>query len=267
MSDYDDDYYDDRYECGRWVGKRPNWFTRKWKRLSWKGKLIVFLVVIALLAGSALYVRSKMHTDQTQQVEEPESKSQSVSLGLKNIGEFATESAYMTVVNQTDDSKHLFSWGLPFTESKYLYSYNVVIKFGYDFTKATEDVDQESKVISVHLPETEVLSDEVDYDSLTVYEENESPLNNISLQENNDAVKQLKETAERDAINNGAMDAAQQNAVTFIRSFAKQGWPDYTVIVYDSNNQEILLPGEESQLPDGSSQSSSSSSASSSSKD
>ncbi|MFR0556567.1 hypothetical protein [Pseudoscardovia radai] len=85
MSDYDDDYYDDRYECGRWVGKRPNRFTRRWKRLSWKGKLIVVLVVIALLAGSALYVRLKMHADQTQQVQEPESKSQSVSLGLKNI--------------------------------------------------------------------------------------------------------------------------------------------------------------------------------------
>ena len=63
------------------------------------------------------------------------SESKSTKLGFENIGELATQTAYCTSVNVTEGSRELFGVTIPFTQSKYIYSYDIVIKAGFDFTE------------------------------------------------------------------------------------------------------------------------------------
>ena len=49
-------------------------------------------------------------------------------LGFEDIGELATQAAYCTEVNVTEGARELFGLTIPFTQSKYVYSYDVVIK-------------------------------------------------------------------------------------------------------------------------------------------
>lgn len=64
------------------------------------------------------------------------SESKSTKLGFENIGELATQTAYCTSVNVTEGSRELFGVTIPFTQSKYIYSYDIVIKAGFDFTES-----------------------------------------------------------------------------------------------------------------------------------
>ena len=159
------------------------------------------------------------------------SGSKTTKIGFEDIGELATQTAYCTEVNVTDASRELFGMKIPFTQSKYIYSYDIEIKAGFDFTQVEWGVN--GSTIEVKLPEAKILSSEVDLDSLKVYHEDESIFRQISLEENNDAVAQLKETAEKDAVANGLLDNARENAETILTSFFAG--------VYDMDEYEIVF--------------------------
>ena len=138
-------------------------------------------------------------------------------LGFEDIGELATQSAYCTEVEVTEASRELFGVTIPFTQSKYIYSYDVVIKAGLDFTDVSWS--QQDGTIRVTLPEIRVLSNEIDLDSLKVYHEDESLFRNITLEENNAALADLKARAEQDAIGNGLLEEARDNAQQILTAF------------------------------------------------
>jgi hypothetical protein len=145
------------------------------------------------------------------------SESKTTKIGFEDIGEMATQSAYCTEVNVTEDAKELYGMRIPFTQSKYIYSYDIVIKAGYDFNKI--EWKEKNKTIEVKLPEAKVLSNELDMDSFKVYHEKESIFSKITLEENNDAVKKMKLNAQENAIANGLLENARSNAETMLTGF------------------------------------------------
>lgn len=164
------------------------------------------LIVILLAAAVALGVENLLSAD-----------GRTTKLGFEDIGELATQSAYCTEVEVTEASRELFGVSLPFTQSKYIYSYDVVIKAGLDFTDVTWS--EQNGIIRVTLPEIKVLSNEVDLDSLKVYHEEESIFRKITLEENNAALADLKARAQSDAIANGLLDEARDNAQQILTGF------------------------------------------------
>lgn len=145
------------------------------------------------------------------------SESKTTKIGFEDIGEMATQSAYCTEVNVTEDAKELYGMRIPFTQSKYIYSYDIVIKAGYDFNEI--EWKEKNKTIEVKLPEAKVLSNELDMDSFKVYHEEESIFSKITLEENNDAVKKMKLNAQENAIANGLLENARSNAETMLIGF------------------------------------------------
>lgn len=145
------------------------------------------------------------------------SESKTTKIGFEDIGEMATQSAYCTEVNVTEDAKELYGMRIPFTQSKYIYSYDIVIKAGYDFNEI--EWKEKNKTIEVKLPEAKVLSNELDMDSFKVYHEEESVFSKITLEENNDALKKMKLNAQENAIANGLLENARSNAETMLTGF------------------------------------------------
>ena len=96
---------------------------------------------------------------------------------------------------------------IPFTQSKYIYSYDIQIKAGLDFEEIEWEVN--GSTIEVRLPETKILSSEIDLDSFKVYLEDESIYREITLEENNEALKSMKQSAEDDAVANGLLENAR----------------------------------------------------------
>lgn len=155
--------------------------------------------------------------------------SKTTKIGFEDIGELATQSAYCTEISITDNSRTLFGINIPFTQSKYIYSYDVEIKAGYDFNEIKWE--ENGNIIKVELPEAKVLSCNVDPISLKVYHEEESIFNQLTLDENNGALIELEESAEKSAIENGLLENARTNAESILTGFFGN--------VYDLNEYEI----------------------------
>lgn len=183
-------------------------------------KVITIIVAVLIIAAVVLGVSKKFMTD-----------NKTTKIGFEDIGELATQSAYCTEVNVTEAARELFGLTIPFTESKYIYSYDIEIKAGFDF----EEIEWEEKgnTIEVRLPEAEILSSEIDLDSFKIYHEDESIFREITMSENNEALKSMKENAEKDAVENGLLENARSNAEEILTGFFGN--------VYDMDEYEIVF--------------------------
>ena len=188
-------------------------------------KNIVLIALVVVLAITVVGLGFKVsHT----------TESKTTKLGFEDIGEFATQSAYCTEVSATANARKLFGHNLPFTQSNIVFSYDVVIKAGYDFSAITWDVHDTT--ITVKLPEVKVLSCEVKEDSFKKYVEDESIFTPFTLDDNNNAMKALKETAQTDAIANGIYENARSNAETMLTNIfsSANDMQQYTIEFQDA---------------------------------
>lgn len=180
-------------------------------KIYWKSKIIPVLIGVVLATCVWFFAFGTQFF----------TKSDTTKLGFENIGELATQSAHCTEVNVTDDVRTLFGIDIPFTQSKYIYSYDVIIKAGFQFNDITPTIQNDT--ITLNMPAPQILSTEIIEDSLKVYLEKESIFNQISLEENNTARIELINNAQQSAIENGLLEDAKTNAETLLRSFlAKQ---------------------------------------------
>ena len=176
------------------------------KSIGIKGIIVIALVFI--LSIGAIGIKKVFFTD-----------SKSTKLGFENIGELATQSAYVTTVDVADKTVDLFGITIPFTQTKYIYSYDTIIKAGFDFKNIVWSVSENNKEIKVTIPKAKVLSIEVKEDSLKIYHEQNGIFTRIRLKENNIAFKNMKKRAQKDAIANGLLKNAQENAKPVIQGF------------------------------------------------
>ena len=163
---------------------------------------------------------------------------------LAEIGELATQAAYYTGVATIDDNREIRiigkQIGVPFTNTKIIYSYDGTIKAGMDFADIGLTVSEEDKKIRVTLPEMRILSNEVDSNSLKVYDEKHSAFTLIRVERFGESIGTLKEEAEKNAIEKGLFLEARKNAETLLRGFLAAGFDlnAYTLEFADAEGGE-----------------------------
>lgn len=194
---------------------KPSFWTR------WiANKVLLAIVITLLICGGAFGVHTHFS-----------SKSETLKIGFEDIGEMATQVAYCKEVDKIDKLADWYGMVIPFTQSKYIYSYNIVIKAGFNF----EEIEwrKQDKTIQVKLPEIKILSSEIDYDSFKVYHEQDSIFTKVNLEERNESILKLKEKAEQDAIANGLFENARANAEMILKGFFGQ--------VYDLDEYKLVF--------------------------
>ena len=134
-------------------------------------------------------------------------RSRIVNLRMEDIGELSTQAAYFTNVQVISNSRELFGVTVPFTQSKYIYSYDGVIKAGIDFAKLAYTIDSNAKAITVHLPEAHITSV-----SKNIF----TPLKLNDIQSSR---KQMEVEAIEQATANGLLVEASENAKILIKAF------------------------------------------------
>lgn len=182
----------------------PNPIKKKVKRI------LTFLVVFLILIALVIIGVSKVLLNDGK----------TTKLGFENIGELATQSVLATQVEVSSAAREFFGRQIPFTESKSVFSYDVEIKAGIDFSEIKWDVTE--TCVNVTLPEAKVLSTEIDLDSFKVYHEKESIFRKVSLEDTNSALVDLEEKAANSALENGLLEKATENAKVLITNFFAQ---------------------------------------------
>ena len=169
--------------------------------------LTLFAALVAIIVWMAPQVLS----------ERREATSETVSMELKNIGELATQSGYYTNVQVIKSSRQVFGVDIPLTQSQFIFSYDGVVKAGVDFADIAISVDEGRGQIVVTLPEIKVLSNEIDLDSLEIYDESNNIFHPLNIDDINVSLIEMQEESEAKAIENGLLESARANAEALLR--------------------------------------------------
>ena len=183
--------------------------------IPFKVKLIIAAVLIAALAAGSFAIGMSRSG---------EISSSMTRLRLEDLGEFATQAGYFTTVQVIKDSATLFGKTVPFTTSKYIFSYNGVVKAGLDFSNVGIDVNPLTATITVSAPAVEILSTEVDEDSLVIYDESRNIFTPLTLNDVKLSRTAMIDEIKTQAVNNNLLENARMNAEVWIRLFLQTAY-------------------------------------------
>lgn len=145
---------------------------------------------------------------------------------LQQANELSTVKYFYTNMGKYEHSLQLGSANIPFTKKSFIISYDGVIKAGIDMEKV--GIQIEEKKIIVTVPEAEILSHEMDMDSVQVYDEKNSIFNGLSTEDVTNFQKEQKAAMEERAIGSGILKEAHENAKQSLQSL-------YEVFLADEN--------------------------------
>lgn len=176
--------------------------------------LLLIVLVAALSVAGVLFFQRKTTTRTL-----PETATVDIQGTINDIGELATAEYDFTITQVTEKpSKTVASINIPFTSGKVLYSYEGVIKAGIQFSSIEITESPKQKIIYVRLPNAEILSSEVDNDSLVIYDEQYSVFNTFTFSDFNISLADAKEAAVEAAIESGLLQRAIDNAKVLIKT-------------------------------------------------
>lgn len=169
---------------------------------------MVILLVIVIAGGSYFWFRIDSG--------KPKITNETIGVQIKEIKEMSTIQYKYKQLASREDWNTLFNIKLPFTKSSFILTYTGVLKLGIDFAETKIEVDEGSKTIKVTLPESKVLSNEIDMKSIKVYDETNSIFNPVKIDDYAQFTQSGKENAEADARESGIFEQSKEVAKKII---------------------------------------------------
>lgn len=142
--------------------------------------------------------------------------------GLNNVGELVTQTGYFTVVSVMDDSARRWGWSIPLTDSKYVFSYDGIVRAGLNFEKLKVFGNELLKEVKIYLPKIEILGIEILEDSLEIYDERHNIFTPLGLEDIQAARLSMIDKIEETAKKRGLFEQAKENAETLITGLLEQ---------------------------------------------
>ena len=194
-------------------------------------KIVSLIIIIVILCGGGFLLYRNFANNLSDTIKHETANSvEIVREKLQETAELNTGSYLCTDVLTRADSRKFKDWKIPFTEKSFIVSYDGVVKAGIkDLTKAK--ITESGNTIIVRLPEVEITETSIDNDSFEKLDESNNIFNPISIEDLNEAQKELKEKMVDRAIEKGVLDIAESNAETIIAGMLENSNDDYEIKV------------------------------------
>ncbi|MDD2243968.1 MAG: DUF4230 domain-containing protein [Dysgonamonadaceae bacterium] len=145
--------------------------------------------------------------------------SSSILARIDNIKELATVKYNYTGVISYKDYLKFMNLNLPLTEKYFIIKYSGYLKAGVDFSRVKVDIINE--VVHVSIPKAKILDTVIDEKSIQVFNESDNAFNPIKIDDYNKALSTEKSTMQREAIKQGLLKDATDQAKLAITSLLK----------------------------------------------
>lgn len=188
-------------------------------------KIIKYVIIIVILI--TVFFSGKLFNSII------EGNTKTTKLGFEDVGELVTQTAYLTIVRDTKENKEFFElFTIPFTESRQIFSYDLEVDASVDFSKIVKNIDYNKKEIKIELPHAKIYKATINNDSLNVYLDEGSLFSRIDLNEQNEAISEMKKQGIKDAEENGILGLAEKNAEKLITGFVKgnKEYNEYSIV-------------------------------------
>lgn len=175
-------------------------------------KIIVSIIAVAIIAGGAFIGGFMVQNNSTPPIPEPEPEITSADLSqqLQNINELSTVKYIYTNMGQFQQSNDFYGVTIPFTTKKFIVSYDGIIRAGVDISKTTINIDETD--IKIIVPAAQIMSHEIDENSLQIFDESKNIFNPISIEDYNQFQIDQKGAIEKKAVDSGLLNDAAENA-------------------------------------------------------
>lgn len=142
-----------------------------------------------------------------------------LSQQIQSISELASVQYNYTNMGKFENQATFYGWKVPFTTKSFILSYDGKIKAGIDMSLV--EVHMSGKNINISIPETKILSHEIDEKSIEVFDETKNIFNQISITDYNQFAIDQKESMENKAKEKGLLEEAQNKAQETIKTFVE----------------------------------------------
>ena len=201
------------------------------KRL--QGALLVVVVVsIGLTVGFGIYNKGK---NDGSVIEKP-------VVCYQDIEDIAFQEATIKEIGKIHKPMELGKYEVDtfLTTSDYVFSYNAVIKAGYDLENIKDDGGNElTQTITVTLPKASILDSYLDEKSYVQYWEGEKITSNVGLEDFHKEKKKMLKEAKQDAIKGGLYEKTSDHAKVIISDYihSLEGYENYNVVFKEANDK------------------------------
>ena len=209
-------------------------YNYKWKLIKWG--IIAVVLIVALVAiffkgysnatskYEAIIEELETEIDRLSNpvaIYDEATKEVSISLiesKIRDIGELATIEYLYTDAGKFENPKQVFGLNVPFTTKSFIAKWDGIIKAGVQIDEIIVEINDVQKEIVVHMPKAEILSHEIDSDSIETLDEKDGLFNPVKVEDVRafDAIS--KDAMKNRAIENGILDKAFENAKEIIET-------------------------------------------------
>lgn len=155
-----------------------------------------------------------------------------LSQQIQGISELATVEYNYTNMGKFENQATFYGWKVPFTTKSFIVSYDGKIKAGIDMSQV--EVKVNGKKITISVPESKILSHEIDEESIEVFDETKNIFNQISITDYNQFAIDQKNQLEKNAIEKGLLEESQEKVEDVLKTFIKSSYQlsdDYEIEV------------------------------------
>lgn len=198
-----------------------------------QGALLVIVVVsIGLTVGFGIYNKGK---NDGSVIEKP-------VVCYQDIEDIAFQEATIKEIGKIHKPMELGKYEVDtfLTTSDYVFSYNAVIKAGYDLENIKDDGGNElTQTITVTLPKASILDSYLDEKSYVQYWEGEKITANVGLEDFHKEKKKMLKEAKQDAIKGGLYEKTAEHAKVVITDYihSLKGYENYNVVFKEANDK------------------------------
>lgn len=154
---------------------------------------------------------------------------------IVHIQELATvKYSYSGVIGFKDNFK-ILNISVPLTDKYFLLKYNGYLKAGVDFSKIKVNINGVN--VHVSMPRAQIFDIVIDENSVKVYDESDNAFNPIKISDYNNALIEEKETMRQDAIKQGVLKDANNQAELAVKSLLQEmGFKNINITL------EVVIP-------------------------
>lgn len=176
-------------------------------------KIVTLVLVLTAIVGLCFGVGFLAGERQNRSV--PELSAIVVQNQLEQVSQLATTQYNYTNMGQFSQSSNFHGIKIPFSGKHFIVSYDGVILAGVDLKKS--EIKILGNTVTVTLPEAEILSHEINEDSLKVFDETKNIFNPITLENYNNFYREEKGKVENKAVEGGLMVQAEEQAQLVVK--------------------------------------------------
>lgn len=169
-----------------------------------QGKLIIFGVLLAIVCFAVGFFSGG------REEKPPVLSSITVENQLQQISQLATIRYSYTNMGQFENSNEFYGIKLPFTTKRFIVAYDGTITAGVDLSQAKVTITDQK--VTIALPAPQILSHEVDPNSLEVFDETTSIFNPITIEDYTGFQADQQGVMEEKAIQGGLLTQAKDQA-------------------------------------------------------